>query len=277
MQINSHLSVIIRDLAAHWGDREALIYQDFGGSEWKSYSWRQFADKVRTVSLALLDKGVQPQENIGIFSQNSVQYLFTDVGAWGIRATTIPFYATSSEQQIQFMINDAKVRILFVGEQEQYDKAHRIFSFCPTLELIVVYDPKVRISSHDPGSIYFDDFMKHGMTHEHSDLLEQRYNEASMDEIANILYTSGTTGDSKGVILTFGQFYAAMEANGHCVAVSDKDRVLKFLPYTHIFERGWAILSLSVGTAEHAPDASHQYVERAPLLGEGHAGRTGTD
>ena len=145
------------------------------------------------------------------------------------------------------MINDAKIRTLFVGEQEQYDKAHRIFSFCPTLELIVVYDPKVRISSHDPGTIYFDDFLKRGLSHEHADLLEQRYGEASMDEIANILYTSGTTGDSKGVILTFGQFYAAMEANGHCVPVTDKDRVLNFLPYTHIFERGWAILSLTVG------------------------------
>ena len=247
MQINSHLSVLIRDLAAQYGEREALIYQDFGGEEWKSYSWQQFADKVRIVSLALLDMGVAPQENIGIFSQNSVQYLFSDFGAWGIRATTIPFYATSSEQQIQFMINDAKIRILFVGEQEQYDKAHRIFSFCPTLEHIIVFDPKVRISSHDPGTIYFDDFLKQGMSHEHADLLEQRYGEASMDEVANILYTSGTTGDSKGVILTFGQFHAAMEANGHCVAVTDKDRVLNFLPYTHIFERGWAILSLTVG------------------------------
>lgn len=247
MQINSHLSVLIRDLAAQWGDREALIYQNFGGGEWMSYSWQQFADKVRMVSLALLDMGVQPQENIGIFSQNAVQYLFSDFGAWGIRATTIPFYATSSEQQIQFMINDAKVRILFVGEQEQYDKAHRIFSFCPTLEHIIVYDPKVRISSHDPDTIYFDDFLKKGLSHEHADLLEQRYSEASMDEIANILYTSGTTGDSKGVILTYGQFHAAFEANGKCVAVSDKDRVLNFLPYTHIFERGWAILSLTVG------------------------------
>ena len=247
MQINSHLSVLIRDLAAHYGQREALIYQDFGGSEWKSYSWQQFADTVNKVSKALIGLGVQPQENIGIFSQNSVQYLFCDFGAWGVRATTIPFYATSSEQQIQFMINDAKIRLLFVGEQDQYDKAHRVFSFCPTLERIIVFDSKVRISSHDPGTVYFDDFLKEGESHEHEAAVTERQQQASMDEIANILYTSGTTGDSKGVILTFGQFYAAMEANGKCVAVSETDRVLNFLPYTHIFERGWAILSLSVG------------------------------
>ena len=247
MQINSHLSVLIRDVAAQFGQREALIYQDFGGSEWKSYSWQQFADRVRQVSLSLLDMGVSPQENIGIFSQNSVQYLFTDFGAWGVRATTIPFYATSSEQQIQFMLNDAKVRILFVGEQEQYDKAHRIFSFCPTLERIVVFDPKVHISQQDPATIYFDDFLRQGEADGHELLLEQRYREASMDEVANILYTSGTTGDSKGVVLTFGQFHAAFEANGKCVPVTAEDRVMNFLPYTHIFERGWAILAMTKG------------------------------
>lgn len=247
MQINSHLSVLIRDLAAHYGDREALIYQDFGGSEWKSYSWRQFADTVRKVSISLLEMGVAPQENIGIFSQNSVQYLFCDFGAWGIRATTIPFYATSSEQQIQYMINDAQVRILFVGEQDQYDKAHRIFSLCPSLEHIIVFDPKVQISQHDPNTIYFDDFLKKSATYEHEELLEQRYSEASMDETANILYTSGTTGDSKGVILTFGQFHAAFEANNKCVPATENDRVMNFLPYTHIFERGWAIYAMTKG------------------------------
>ena len=133
MQTNSHLSVLVHDQAKIYGDREALVYQDFGGSEWKSLSWREFSATVSVVSNALLNLGVKVQENVGIFSQNSVQYLFSDFGAWGIRAVTIPFYATSSEQQIQFMINDAKVRFLFVGEQEQYDKAHRVSALCPTL------------------------------------------------------------------------------------------------------------------------------------------------
>ena len=114
-QINSHLSRLVHDVAAQLGDREALIYKDFGGSTWKSYSWNQFSATVKQVSNALLNLGVGIQENVGIFSQNSVQYLFCDFGAWGIRATTIPFYATSSEQQIQFMVTDAKIRFLFVG------------------------------------------------------------------------------------------------------------------------------------------------------------------
>ena len=247
MQTKSHLSRLIHDQAKKYGDREVLIYKDFGGSEWKSYSWNQFSDMVKKVSNALLNLGVKVQENLGVFSQNSVQYLFCDFGAWGVRAVTIPFYATSSEQQIQFMISDAKIRFLFVGEQEQYDKARRIFATCPTLERIIVFDKNVHISSLDLSSMYFDDFLKLGENYPRQTEVESLQAQASMDDIANILYTSGTTGDSKGVILTCGQYHAAIVANDKCVPVGENDRVLNFLPFTHIFEKGWKILCLTEG------------------------------
>ncbi len=247
MQTNYHMSVLVHEQAKKYGDREMLIYQDFGGKEWKSLSWNQVSQTVKQVSNALLNLGVKVQENIGIFSQNSVQYIECDFGAWGIRAVTIPFYATSSEQQIQFMVNDAKVRYLFVGEQDQYDKARRIFSLCPTLERIIVFDPLVHISTHDPNAVYFSDFLKLGENLPRQIEVEKLQEEASFDDVANILYTSGTTGDSKGVILTHGQFHAAMVANSKCVPVNEDDRIMNFLPYTHIFERGWAILCLYAG------------------------------
>ena len=247
MQTNSHLSRLIHDQARNYGDREVLIYKDFGGTEWKSYSWNQFSEMVKKVSNAMLNLGVRVQENVGIFSQNSVQYLFCDFGAWGIRAVTIPFYATSSEQQIQFMITDAQVRFLFVGEQEQYDKAHRVFATCRSLERIIVFDPTVRIDPNDSSAMYFDDFLQLGEGLPRQSEVESLWQSATMDDVANILYTSGTTGDSKGVILSMGQYHAAMEANNKCVPVGENDRVMNFLPFTHIFEKGWKILCLSKG------------------------------
>ena len=247
MQVNSHLSRLVHDVAARYGDREALIYKDYGSKEWKSYSWNEFSSYVRQVSNAMLNLGIGVQENVGVFAQNSVGYLFTDFGAWGIRAVTIPFYATSSEQQIQFIINDAHIRIIFVGEQAQYDKARRVFATCHTLEHIVVFDPAVSIPEGDTMSISFEDFLNLGKGLPRQSEVDNLQKDATMDDIANILYTSGTTGDSKGVILTCGQYHAAFEANHECVPVTDKDRVLNFLPFTHIFEKGWKILCITMG------------------------------
>ncbi len=247
MQINSHLSVLIHDLAKKYGDKTALTFKKFGSDKWQSVSWNQFSLRVKQVSNALLNIGAKPYDKIAVFSQNCVHYLYTDFGAYGVKLCSIPFYATSSEQQIQYMINDGQVRFLFVGEQDQYDKAHRVFALCPSLERIVIFDSSVRISTHDPAALYFKDFIKLGENLPRQTEVETLYKSASMDDLANILYTSGTTGDSKGVMLTYGQYNAALIANDEVVPISEKDRVINFLPFTHIFERGWAYLSLSEG------------------------------
>lgn len=247
MQVKSHLSVLIHDLANKYGDKTALTFKKFGSDKWQSVSWNQFSLRVKQVSNALLNIGAKPHDKIAVFSQNCVHYLYTDFGAYGIKVCSIPFYATSSEQQIQYMINDGQVRFLFVGEQEQYDKAHRVFALCPSLERIIIFDSSVRISTHDPAALYFKDFIKLGENLPRQTEVEALYQSASMDDMANILYTSGTTGDSKGVMLTYGQYDAALRANDEVVLVSEKDRVINFLPFTHIFERGWAYLCLSEG------------------------------
>ena len=247
MQVKSHLSVLIHDLANKYGDKTALTFKKFGSDKWQSVSWNQFSLRVKQVSNALLNIGAKPHDKIAVFSQNCVHYLYTDFGAYGIKVCSIPFYATSSEQQIQYMINDGQVRFLFVGEQEQYDKAHRVFALCPSLERIIIFDSSVRISTHDPAALYFKDFIKLGENLPRQTEVEALYQSASMDDMVNILYTSGTTGDSKGVMLTYGQYDAALRANDEVVPVSEKDRVINFLPFTHIFERGWAYLCLSEG------------------------------
>lgn len=247
MQTKCHLSVLVHEQAKKYGQAPALTFKNFGSEQWKTVSWNQFSTRVKQVSNALLNLGVKPQENIAIFSQNSIHYLYTDFGAYGVRAVTIPFYATSSEQQVQYVVNDAKIRFLFVGEQEQYDKAHRVFPLCESLERIIVFDKSVRISTHDPNALYFDDFLALGENLPRQSEVEKRWAEANGDDLCNILYTSGTTGESKGVMLSYAQYHAALKANDECVPVGEKDRVINFLPFTHILERAWSYLALSEG------------------------------
>ena len=247
MQTNSHLSVLIHDQARKYGNRSVLTFRPFGSLQWKTVTWNQFSLRVKQVSNAMLNLNIKPQENIAVFAQNCIHYLYTDFGAYGVKAVSIPFYATSSETQIQFMINDAQVRVLFVGEQEQYDKALRVFTLCPSLERIIIFDESVRISPNDPNAMYFSDFLKLGEGLPRQTEVENLWKTADFNDICNILYTSGTTGDSKGVVLTYGQYQAALEANDKCVSVGEGDRSISFLPLTHIFERGWAYLCLSEG------------------------------
>ena len=247
MQTRCHLSVLPHEQAKKYGDRVVMNYRDFGSLKWKTMSWNEFSQIVLRVSNAMLNLGIRVQENVGVFSQNTVQYICTDFGAFGIRAVTVPFYATSSEQQIQYMIGDAQIRFLFVGQQEQYDKAFRVLPQSPTLEKIIIFDRSVRIAKSDPSSIYFDDFLKLGDNLPRQSEVEKLWSEANEDDLANILYTSGTTGDSKGVMLTYGQYHAAVIANDKCVPVGENDRVMDFLPITHIFERGWMFLCLTEG------------------------------
>ena len=118
--------------------------------------------------------GIEPQENIGIFSQNKPECLFTDFGAFANRAVTIPLYATSSPAQAQYIINDAQIRYLFVGEQFQYDAAFSVFGFCQSLQQLIIFDRAVVKDPRDMTSIYFDEFMAMDEELQHNAIVEER-------------------------------------------------------------------------------------------------------
>ena len=248
-----HLSKLIPEQAKKYGERAALSYRDYDLNEWIPISWNTFAQQVKRVSYALLRLGVKVQENIGIFSQNKPECLFVDFGSYGIRAVTIPFYATSSGAQVAYMLNDAQIRYLFVGEQEQYDVAFSIISVAQTLERIIIFDKKVKRNENDHLSVFLDDFLHDELQ---GDLQEvqaeylQRQADANYTDLCNILYTSGTTGQSKGVMLTYGQYAEGFRVNDAVLPLSENDVFLNFLPFTHIFERAWCYLGLCEGALQ---------------------------
>ena len=244
---NSPMPVLIHEQAKVYGDRVAMMYRDYTLGKWRSISWNDFAKRVSLLSNALLKYGVGIQENIAVFSQNKPECLVTDFGAYGIRAVTIPFYATSSAAQIKYMINDANVRFIFVGEQYQYDTAFSVMRMCPTVQKLIIFDREVKKDERDAISIYFDEFLKEGLGLPYAGVVQERQAGYNPDELANILYTSGTTGLSKGVMLTYRMYHAAFPAHHVLVTLSDKDVVMNFLPFTHVFERGWTYLCIGTG------------------------------
>ena len=246
MQKFSPLQKLVHDQARIYGERVALRYRDYAEGVWKDISWKQFSKSVRLLSDALIALGVREQENVAVFSQNMPQGLMVDFASYAIRAVVVPMYATSSEMQVKYIVSDASIRFIFVGEQEQYDIAFRVLKQASTLEKLIIFNREVCLNPEDHISVYFDDFLS-SVTNTHQGVVSARSESVQPDDLANILYTSGTTGLSKGVMITHEMLNTAVASHYGVFPLSDKDVVLNFLPFTHILERGWAYLCIANG------------------------------
>ena len=234
--------------AEKYGDKVALKYRDYETSQWIPITWNKFSQTVRQAANALVALGVEEQRNIGIFSQNKPECLFTDFAAFANRLVTIPLYATSSSAQAQYIINDAQIRFLFVGEQFQYDAAFSAFGFCHSLQKLIIFDRNVVLDPRDKTSIYYDEFLALGKDLPHNNVVEERTARASDEDLANILYTSGPTGEPKGVMLHHFNYREAIRIHDiRLTAMTDKDVSMNFLPLTHVFEKAWTYLCIHRG------------------------------
>ena len=233
-----------------YGSREAISFRDRSTKQWVSMSWDSLNKKVIDFACALETMGVEPQAMVNVFSANCAEILITDFACFRNRAIPVSLYATSSREQVEFIINDSGATMIMVGDQKQYNIVRDVIGNCPTLKTIVTFDDSIELDKDDKVTMRFSSMLKLGEAAGAASrkTVEKRCKEATPDDIATLIYTSGTTGEPKGAILPHSCFDAAITIHRKRLdTLSDKDRSLCFLPLSHIFEKAWTYYCLDFG------------------------------
>lgn len=255
---------MLMERAERFGSREVFKFKKSNGPEYGSLSWIDVAGKVRAVSSALYSLGFRHGDNIGIFSDNKPEWTISDFGILGVRGVVVPFYATSSRQQLKYIVDETKMRLIFVGNQEQYEKALWLLDNTETIKTIVVYDSSIIINNEK--CIAWDEFCQLGTSSNNSEALEDIMKEAQSDDLATIIYTSGTTGEPKGVMLDHATFFYCFQIHDERLDVVESDVSACFLPLSHVFERTWTYLILYRGASNAYIDNPREIVKYLPVI-----------
>jgi len=241
-----HIGIEIKENALKYQQKNAIYYKENKTNIWVGITWANFVNQIENLSKSLLQCGVQRQQNIAIFAQNMPEWMIADFAIMGLRAVTVPLYATNSKKEVEYIVNDAEVEIIFVGDQEEYDKALEISKTSKYLKLIIALTKDVVLNNKD-NSVYLADFVKDSFEESIENEFDKRQAELDLADLASIIYTSGTTGEPKGVMLDHNNFAASLAAHDFELNVSDKDSSLSFLPLSHIYERSWVFFCLHRG------------------------------
>ncbi|OWO82203.1 long-chain fatty acid--CoA ligase [Photorhabdus luminescens] len=224
---------------------EKIAFRQWSPAEQLELNWNDIGKKTNAISRALLEIGVDVQEKIGLFAHNSMAWSLADIAVLQLRAITVPLYATSSQEQASFILNDAGVRILFVDGQAQYDVAITLTEHCPQLSHIIALDQSVDLRDCSLA-LHLSDFMA-GDKLQYQSELESRIANHDLDDLFTLIYTSGTTGEPKGVMLDYRNLAYQLYSHDRVLALTDQDVSLSFLPLSHVFERAWSFYVMHVG------------------------------
>ncbi|HPQ52440.1 MAG TPA: long-chain fatty acid--CoA ligase [Spirochaetota bacterium] len=230
-----HLSLMIREQCRKYGDRNAVYARKNG--RWEPVTWKQMDEQIISIAAALVDLGVQEEENIGFFGDNCPELVFAEYSAMSIRAVPVSIYATSSVQQAEYIIHDAETGVVFARGIEQYNIAVTLFRKGIGLRKIIVIDDTVPIVDH-PDILYFRDLVEMGRKSASGVEVERRLSEADTEDTAAIIYTSGTTGDPKGAMISHGNFFVQFNALNARFPLGEDDVDLAFLPLSHAYGKG---------------------------------------
>ncbi|TNI53593.1 long-chain fatty acid--CoA ligase [Aeromonas media] len=238
-----HLVRVMRERIARLGNKAALRVQQDG--QWRAIGWRTLGQAMDYCAQALIRAGHQPTEMVGIYARNMPEWTQADLGILAARGVSVPIYPTSTLEQLRYIVKDAGIKLLFVGEQPQFDQALLLLE-SGEINQIVTLDGNVDLRGCEQAS-HFQSFLVSGNHQPSEQALREREQHYRMDDLLTLIYTSGTTGEPKGVMLDFNNIAACFEMHDRRLDLGEQDVSLCMLPLSHVFERAWSYYVLYCG------------------------------
>lgn len=238
-----HLVHLLRERIARLGNKAALRVQQDG--QWRAIGWRTLGQAMDYCAQALIRAGHQPTEMVGLYARNMPEWTQADLGILAARGVSVPIYPTSTLDQLRYIVKDAGIRLLFVGEQPQFDQALHLLK-AGEINQIVTLDGTVDLRGCEQAS-HFQSFLVSGNHLPSEQALREREQQYRMDDLLTLIYTSGTTGEPKGVMLDFANMAACFEMHDRRLDLDEQDVSLCMLPLSHVFERAWSYYVLYCG------------------------------
>jgi long-chain acyl-CoA synthetase len=231
------INAVFKNRVGKYGDRLAVEKKRAG--TWDSATWDQYYDRARAAGLGLHHLEVAKGDRIGILSENCLAWIYTDMGALGIGAVVVPIYTTLVAEEVRYIVENSELKVLLVENKEQLEKAATFVDEVKTLLKIVCFDD-TQGTGHD-AVISFSDLMESGRQQHQiqSGLFGELSNAVTPEDLATIVYTSGTTGVPKGAMITHKNIMAVIDSLDRIQPkfAYDSDQTVPFLPLSHVFER----------------------------------------
>ncbi|MCP4315330.1 MAG: long-chain fatty acid--CoA ligase [Hyphomicrobiales bacterium] len=225
------------------GERTSHREKDYG--IWLSYSWNDFYEHAKLIAHGLLSLGLKRGEVVSILSEDNKEWVYTDLAVQCAGGVSSGIYTTDSASQLAYLVNDSDSRFLFVENDEQLDKYLTVRDEMPSLTKVIVFDREGLHDYHDEHVLFIEELYDIGRVHakKNPDLFEQEIAKSKPEDITILVYTSGTTGQPKGAMISHSNILYSLSAGAYTLPVHKSDEQVCFLPLCHILERFISVLS----------------------------------